>query len=66
MTTDEFTVARLLSAAEEHRVILIPARDELHIINRPSVPTDLIDMLHLYEREILATLRGLAIRAKHQ
>lgn len=58
MTTDEFTIPRLLSAAAEHHIILIPARDELHIIAPASAPADLIETLHQFSAEILATLRG--------
>ena len=59
------TIERLLSAAQEHRVILIPARDELHIIARPSVPTELLDTLRRFEVEILANLRGQQQTQRH-
>jgi hypothetical protein len=50
--------SQLIQAAAEHRVILIPSRDELHIIARASAPAHLLAALRRFEVEILATLRG--------
>lgn len=57
--------SQLIQAAAEHRVILIPSRDELHIIARASAPADLVETLRKFSAEIAATLRGQQLSSRH-
>ena len=52
------TVTRLLSAATQHHIILIPEKNQLHIVSPSSAPADLVETLRKFSAEIAATLRG--------
>lgn len=56
---------RLIEAAQENRVVLIPSAGGLRIENEESAPHSLLWMLREYSDLIGQTLRGLAQRPKH-
>lgn len=59
------TIERLLAAAAEHRVILIPDRSQLHIVSPSSAPIELVETLRKFSGEIAATLRGQQQTQRH-